>query len=247
MIILTYVNDCIIIGTSMKSIDTFIRSMQHRKENFILTDEGDVNKFLGIEIVQHDPNTFELVQPFLINRILHFFGLCHIKFKTDANSWSTPVAHGLLHRNLAGKPQKLQWKYQTAVGMRSYLQNSTRPDISMAVHQTARFSNQPMLSHKKAIICIGWYLLDTCSHGIVYKPDTTKGLECYVDADFAGGWSQANSDYAKNILSCTGYIITYAGCPIHWVSRQQTEIALSPAEAEYIALSQSLQDALPLI
>ena len=131
--------------------------------------------------------------------------------------------------------------------MTSYLQNSTRPDISMAVHQTARFSNQPMLSHEKAIIRIGRYLLDTRSHGIVYKPDTTKGLECYVDADFAGGWSQADSDNAKNVLSCTGYIITYAGCPIHWVSRLQTEIALSTAEAEYIALSQSLRDVFPLI
>ena len=70
--------------------------------------------------------------------------------------------------------------------MTSYLQNSTRPDISMALHQTAHFYNQPMLSHKKAIICIGQYLLDTRSHGIVYKPDTTKRLECYVNADFAG-------------------------------------------------------------
>ncbi len=104
-----------------------------------------------------------------------------------------------------------------------------------------------MLSHKKAIICIGRYLLDTRFHGIVYKPDTTKGLECYVHADFAGGWSQANSDNAKNVLSRTGYIITYAGYPIHWVSCLQTEIALSTAEAEYIALSQSLRDVLPLI
>jgi hypothetical protein len=40
-----------------------------------------------------------------------------------------------------------------------------------------------MFSHKKAIMHIGWYLLDTSSHGIVYKPDTMKGLECYVDAD----------------------------------------------------------------
>ena len=31
----------------------------------------------------------------------------------------------------------------------------------------------------------------------------------------------------------------YAGCPIHWVSKLQTEIALSTAEAEYIALSRS--------
>ncbi len=111
MIVLTYVDDCIIIGTSMNSIDALIRSMQYGKENFILTDEGDVNKFLGIEIIQHDPNTFELVQPFLINQILQFLGLCHNEFKMDANSCSTPVARGLLHRDLAGKPQKLQWKY----------------------------------------------------------------------------------------------------------------------------------------
>ena len=96
MVVLMYVDDCIIIGTSIKSISTFIHSMQHGEENFILTDEGDVNKFLGIEIAQHDSHTFELVQPFLINCILHFLLLCHNEFQTDANSCSTPVARGLL-------------------------------------------------------------------------------------------------------------------------------------------------------
>ncbi len=88
--------------------------------------------------------------------------------------FAPPVVQGLLHHDLDEKPQKLQWKYHTAVGMMLYLQNSTRPNISMAVHKTERFSNQPMLSHKKAIMRIGQYFLDTCSHGIVYKPDTTK-------------------------------------------------------------------------
>ena len=117
----------------------------------------------------------------------------------------------------------------------------------MATHQTARFSNSPMLSHEKSIMRIGRYLLDTCKRGIIYKPDVSKGLECYVDADFAGGWSQADSENADNVLSRTGYVIMYADCPILWVSRLQTEIALSTAEAEYIALSQSLRDVIPLI
>ena len=39
----------------------------------------------------------------------------------------------------------------------------------------------------------------------------------------------------------------YTNCPILWVSCLQTEIALSTAEAEYIALSQSLRDIIPLI
>lgn len=39
----------------------------------------------------------------------------------------------------------------------------------------------------------------------------------------------------------------YANCPIHWVSKLQTEIALSTAEAEYIALSQALREVIPLM
>lgn len=100
----------------------------------------------------------------------------------------------------------------------------------MAVHQTARFLNEPMLSHEKAIMRLGRYLLDTRKHGIIYKPDRSKGLECYVDADFAWGWTQADASNAENVLSCTGYVIMYANCPILWVSRLQTEIALSTAE-----------------
>ena len=44
-----------------------------------------------------------------------------------------------------------------------------------------------------------------------------------------------------------GYIITFAGCPILWASRLQTIIALSSTEAEYIALSESLRDFIPLM
>ena len=247
MVLLTYVDDCIIISPSIKNIDRLVKSMQQGHENFKLTDEGDVNKFLGIEITKLDDHSFELSQPFLIDRILSFLGLCNNEFETDANSSSTPVAKGLLHRDLAGKSRKYSWNYRTAVGMLSYLQNSTRPEISMATHQTARFSNSPMLSHEKSIMRIGRYLLDTRKRGIIYKPDVSKGLECYVDADFAGGWSQADSENADNVLSRTGYVIMYADCPILWVSRLQTEIALSTAEAEYIALSQSLRDVIPLI
>ena len=41
-------------------------------------------------------------------------------------------------------------------------------------------------------------------------------------------------------------MLTFAGCPIPWVSKLQTEIALSTLHAEYVALSQSLRDLLPV-
>ena len=57
-----------------------------------------------------------------------------------------------------------------------------------------------------------------------------------MDTDFAGGWQQADSSDAGDVMSQTGMVIMYAKCPIYWCSSLQTEIALSTAEAEYIAL-----------
>ena len=68
-----------------------------------------------------------------------------------------------------------------------------------------------------------------------------------MDAYFSGCWSQANTDNADNVMSRAGYIIRYAGCPIVWCSKLQTEIDLSTSEAEYIALSQALRTVIPLM
>jgi hypothetical protein len=53
-----------------------------------------------------------------------------------------------------------------------------------------------------------------------------------------------NSDTAK---SRTGYIFMFANCPTIWVSKLQTEIALSSTEAEYIALSTATWEVVPLL
>jgi hypothetical protein len=72
-------------------------------------------------------------------------------------------------------------------------------------------------------------------------------LECYVDANFAGGWDISDPYDASNLMSRTGFVIKYADYPIYWKSKLQTEIALSTAEAEYIALSTALREVIPLL
>lgn len=247
MIILTYVDDCIIVGPSMKDIDSFVTSMKEGTENFILTDEGDIDKFLGIEISQLDKNRFKISQPYLIDRIVSLLNLNQDELGFQTNPKATPVGKPVLNKDLEGKPRKEEWNYRTAVGMLTYLQGNSRPEISMSVHQTARFCNDPKLSHEKAIKRLGRYLMHTKNEGIVYNPDISKGLECYVDADFAGGYSPETGHDADNLLSRTGMVIMYANCPIYWRSSLQTEIALSTAEAEYIALSSALRQVLPLM
>jgi hypothetical protein len=77
----------------------------------------------------------------------------------------------------------------------------THPEILMATYQTAQLANQPMLSYKKSVMRIGCCLLNTHKQGIIYTSDTTKGLECYIDANLPGGWSQADVENAEIVLS----------------------------------------------
>ena len=117
----------------------------------------------------------------------------------------------------------------------------------MAVHQCARHSSSPKLSHERAVTRIGRYLIDEKSRGIMCKEDRSRGLECFVDADFAGGWNTEDPLNPENLLSRTGFVITYQGIPIFWRSKLQTEIALSTCEAEYVALSTAMREVMPLL
>ena len=98
-----------------------------------------------------------------------------------------------------------------------------------------------MLSHKKAIKRLGRYLYHTKKEGIVCNSEISKGLEYYVDEDFAGGWTQAYASDAGNVMSQTGIIIMYGNCTIYLRSSLQNKISLSTSEAEYISLQSALQ------
>jgi hypothetical protein len=94
---------------------------------------------------------------------------------------------------------------------------------------------------------IGRYLLATKDKGLIMNSDKS-GMECWVDSAHASEWSNKTaSNDLSTARSRMGFIIRYAGCPMHWASKMQTEIALSTTEAEYIALSQAMREVLPII
>ena len=78
-------------------------------------------------------------------------------------------------------------------------------------------------------------------------PKNDKGLECFVDADFAGGWSSKESENPASVYSRTEYIIKYKDFLILWASKLQSKISLSTTEAEYIALSQGMKEIIPMM
>ncbi len=51
-IVLTYMDDCIIIGGTHNQINALIQSLHKGDANFVLQDEGLIDKYLGVDIRQ---------------------------------------------------------------------------------------------------------------------------------------------------------------------------------------------------
>ena len=50
MVILVYVDDCILITKESSTMDSFIDSLQNGPEKFVFTDEGKISSYLGVDI-----------------------------------------------------------------------------------------------------------------------------------------------------------------------------------------------------
>ena len=242
-IVLTYVDDCLILATTNEVIDKLVKSLKDGKENFDFTDDGDIKYYLGVEFNRSPNGTIELKQEFLIERIIKALNFD----SNELSSKPTPVVKPNLKKDLDGPKRKHSWHYRSVIGMLNYLEKTTRPEIAFAVHQCARFCENPMLSHERAVHRIVRYLVGTKDKGLIFTPDPSVGIECHVDADFSGNWCKDDSEDPSSVLSRTGFVISYGRCPLIWMSKLQTEIALSTTEAEYIALSQSLREIIPLM
>jgi hypothetical protein len=95
---------------------------------------------------------------------------------------------------------------------------------------------------------LGKYLAGNKDKGLIFKPDEEQEFNCFVDADFSGDWTPEGAETDMDTArSRTGYVITYANCPVIWASKLQTQVALSTTESEYIALSTALREVIPLM
>ena len=155
----------------------------------------------------------QLTQPFLIERITTLLGIADGK----TNEKLTPVGKPLLNKDLFGVPRKYDWEYRGAIGMHTYLTGSVRPDIAMATHQCARFSINPMRLHEQAVMRIGRYLLSTKEKGMIYRPDSSREVEVFVDADFAGGWDPEDALNADSVYSRT--VMLFAMLDVQFIGR----------------------------
>ena len=80
------------------------------------------------------------------------------------------------------------------------------------------------------------YLKGTLNYGLQYTRDKQTNCIGYSDADWGGDLDDRKST--------SGYLFQLSGAAVSWRSKKQTCVALSTAEAEYMALASAAQEAM---
>ena len=111
----------------------------------------------------------------------------------------------------------------------------TRFDIAFVVSLVSKFLSSPKAIHCDLVAHIYRYIRGNLDLKLLFKSGNNCTLEGYVDAAYA------NQSACR---STSGFIFTLGGTPISWLSKRQSVVALSTAEAEYIAATESAKDAI---
>jgi hypothetical protein len=157
--------------------------------------------------------TISLTQKGLIKRIMEALEV--------GGLLKTPASADPLTKDEEGEEPSGMFNYASVIGMLQYLQNHSRPYITFAGSQCARFIHQPRRSHELALIRIRQYLRGTSENGIVFKPSGKLKVDYFVDADFAGLWPHEDHDDPVCVKSRSGYVICLSDCPVVWGSKLQ--------------------------
>ena len=80
----------------------------------------------------------------------------------------------------------------------------------------------------------------------IRDPDMLN-IDAFPDADFAGMYGHEKPTDPACAKSRSGFVIVFAGVPILWHSRLQSETALSTMEAEINALAACMRELIPII
>ena len=248
LFVITFVDDCIIIGPDINKIKALKTKLGVK---YAIEDRGPASYFLGVEILRDRPNRMlYLSQRNYISEVLK-----HFEFN-GVRTIKSPLQPGLIKdvnsefTALKGTPVgKSDLKlYQQIIGCCMYAMTQTRPDIAFAVQFLSRSLQEPLSCHINAAKNLLRYLNGTKNLAICYGMPCSQALtEVLKDSHYNPllplGFS--DSDFASDKItskSTYGYLFTVAGGPVSWKSKRSSTIALSTMEAESDALTEAIRE-----
>jgi hypothetical protein len=227
-----YVDDILIASNNKEML---LEVKMWLSSTFDMKDMGNASYVLGVEILRdRNKGILGLSQKAYLKSILKRFSML------DCRPAYVPLVAGIkLSEELCPKTPEERKKmdnvpYASALGSLMYAMLFTRPDLCHAVGILSRYQKNPGVEHWKQIKHALRYVKATMDYSLCFNGQNLQ-LQGYTDADWQG-----DLDHRK---STSGYLFTLAGGAISWCSKKQDSVALSSMEAEYIAASEAVKEA----
>ncbi|XP_030448469.1 uncharacterized mitochondrial protein AtMg00810-like [Syzygium oleosum] len=216
LIVCLYVDDLIFTENCQEMISDFREAMTRE---FEMADMGLMYYFLGLEITQSEDGIFICQQKYAKDILEHF------KMAT-CKPISTPMEERLkLTKDGSGSEVDPTY-FKRLVGSLRYL-TSTRPDLVYSVGMVSRCMETHRQSHLQAVKRILRYIKGNVDDGVFYTVSNDFQLMRYTDSDWGGD--------IRERKSTSGYVFSLGNGIFSWFSKKQQVVALSSAEAKYIA------------
>ncbi|CAI5500194.1 unnamed protein product [Closterium sp. Naga37s-1] len=232
ILLTVYVDDLLYTGTCNKLLDQFQENLAQRVD---ITTNPDVKQFLGLNIT-YAPEAIHLSASKYAEQLKERFNISPAPLSTPYRSPSTN--HKPDNKPLS--PAGLQL-YQQQLGCLLFASVTCRPDLSYIASQLAQYSRKPVAENQLDLERALQYFISTPDIGLSYSTLTTTSINLngYVDADHAAD--------PANRRSRTGFVFRLEPTgPISWNSQKPELVALSSAEAEYIAATAAVREGLYL-
>ena len=209
------------IGSSGKGQGSDRRVSLHcQKARFKMSDLGLLTWYLGMHCIQF-PQSISIDQTQYISSKIEAFNFT----KWECGTLLLFNFQELLDNDEGALESAFPYRY--AVGSLIHVMRSTRPDIAVAVSIVSRYLDCPTKVHCNLVPRIYQYLSRTKDIGLILKDGITTRVR-YSDASYA------NSYEARSI---SGYALMLGDTVVTRYSHTQPIVALSTAEAEYVALT----------
>jgi len=147
MILLLYVDDIILTGSSSYVLHNFISVLSHQ---FAMKDLGDLYYFWGVQVARNSQGIFLSQQKYIHDLIRKF----HMH---TAKPVCTPSLSRISLTFTDGELLADPIEYRSIVGALQYL-TMTRPDIAYAVHVVSQYMHARGTTHLHAVKHIFRYL-----------------------------------------------------------------------------------------
>ena len=230
MYVLLFVDDLLYFGNNKSQLNSFKTALC---DNFKMKDLGLASNYLGINIKQDHKNSVTVInQKKYLQKLLDSYQM------SECKSVSTPIEQNfnfdLLKRD---KPESVEIEKdcRSLIGSLLYACN-TRPDLSVAVSFLSRYLHCASKALYQCLKRILRYVKGTIDLSLTYMCNKNISLQGYSDADWAGD--------ARDRKSTSGQIFYFSDCPISWGTKKQSCVSLSSCEAEYVALTLTVSEAL---